>query len=353
MGSDSNMHEKVKAYYGKVLKGTKDLKTNACCSTESFPENHRKILAEIDQEILDKFYGCGSPIPPALEGCTVLDLGCGTGRDVYLASKLVGQDGLVIGVDLTEEQLEVARHHQKSQAKKFGFKKSNVDFRQGYIEDLASLGIKDNSIDVVISNCVINLSPNKERVFSEIFRVLKEGGELYFSDVFAGCRIPKQLQTDKVLLGECLGGAMYIEDFRRLIRQIGCPDYRVMSRRAITIDNPDIEAKTGMIDFYSLTVRAFKLARLEDICEDYGQVAYYFGTIPEHPHRFPLDDHHIFIAGKPMLVCSNTAAMVGDTRFGKHFKVKGDLSVHYGPFNCSPAAAKEAAGDTCSGGACC
>jgi ubiquinone/menaquinone biosynthesis C-methylase UbiE len=115
---------------------------------------------------------------------------------------LVGENGFVIGVDMTGEQLEVARRHQKSQAKKFGFKKSNVDFRQGYIEDLASLGIKDNSVDVVISNCVINLSPNKERVFSEIFRVLKEGGELYFSDVFAGRRVPKKFQSDKVLLGE-------------------------------------------------------------------------------------------------------------------------------------------------------
>jgi ubiquinone/menaquinone biosynthesis C-methylase UbiE len=353
MGKEAKALEKVKEYYGKVLKGKKDLKTNACCSTESFQEHHRKILADIDDEILDKFYGCGSPIPPALEGRTVVDLGCGTGRDVYLASKLVGPDGFVIGVDMTEEQLEVARRHQKSQTKKFGLKKSNVDFRQGHIEDLASLGIKDNSIDVVISNCVINLSPNKERVFTEIFRVLKEGGELYFSDVFTGRRVPKQLQTEKVLLEECLGGAMYIEDFRRLLRQLGCLDYRVVSKKPITIANPEIERKAGMIDFYSMTIRAFKLAALEDICEDYGQVAYYLGTIREHPHRFPLDDHHTFITGKPMLVCGNTAAMVEDTRFGKHFKVKGDLSVHYGPFDCSPAASSEAAGGTCDGGACC
>jgi ubiquinone/menaquinone biosynthesis C-methylase UbiE len=353
MGKDSKMLEKVKAYYGKVLKGTKDLKTNACCPTESFPKNHRKILAEIDQEILDKFYGCGSPIPPAVEGCTMVDLGCGAGRDVYFASKLVGENGFVIGVDMTDEQLEVARRHQKSQIKKFGFKNSNVDFRQGYIEDLASLGIKDNTIDVVISNCVINLSPDKEHVFSEIFRVLKEGGELCFSDVFAGRRVPKKFRSDKVLLGECLGGAMYIEDFRRLLRQIGCLDYRVISKQLINIDNPEIEAKVGMIDFYRMTIRAFKLASLEDICEDYGQIAYYLGTIPEYPHRFPLDDHHTFIKGKPMLVCGNTATMLAATRFGRHFKVQGDLSVHYGPFNCSPTVAKESAGDTNSGGACC
>ncbi len=341
----------VREYYGKVLEGTKDLKTKACCSLESLPAAHRRILAEIDDEILDKFYGCGSPIPPALEGCTVLDLGCGTGRDVYLASRLVGPDGLVIGVDMTDEQIEVARRHQGSQAKRFGFKKTNVDFRKGYIEDLASLGIADNSVDVVISNCVINLSPQKERVFSEIFRVLKPGGELYFSDVFAGRRVPEELRSDPVLLGECLGGAMYVEDFRRLLRGLGCPDYRVVSKRPIAIENAEIEAMAGMIDFWSMTVRAFKLSCLEDICEDYGQAAYYLGTIPDHPHRFPLDDHHTFVTGKPMLVCGNTAGMVGETRFGKHFKVIGDMSVHYGPFDCSPAASCADTGG--SSGSCC
>lgn len=337
----------VKEYYGKALQGTHDLKTSACKCSESFPQNHQKILAEIDDEILDKFYGCGSPIPPALEGCTVLDLGCGTGRDAYLASKLVGPDGFVIGVDMTKEQLEVAKRHQTSQAERFGFKKSNVDFRNGHIEDLASLGIANNSVDVVISNCVINLSPWKEKVFSEIFRVLKPGGELYFSDVFAGRRIPQGLRSDPVLLGECLGGAVYIEDFRRILRSIGCLDYRIVSRSPISIDHPAIEAKIGMIDFYSIKIRAFKLACLEDICEDYGQVAYYLGTIPDHPHQFPLDDHHTFIAGKPMLVCGNTAAMVNETRFGEHFKVVGDCSVHFGPFDCSLAAKETSAGSCC------
>ena len=343
----------VKNYYGKILKGTGDLKSNACKCTDSFPESRKKILSEIDSEILQKFYGCGSPIPAALEGCTVLDLGCGTGRDVYLVSKLVGPDGMVIGVDMTDEQLEVARRHQDTQAKRFGFSKSNVDFRQGYIEDLVSLGISDNSVDVVISNCVINLSPMKEQVFSEIFRVLKPGGELIFSDIFTGRRVPQELNDDPLLLGECLGGAMYIEDFRRLLRKLGCLDYRVVSRIPVEIGSAEIEAKVGMIDFYSMTVRAFKLASLEDICEDYGQVAYYLGTIPDHPFNFVLDDHHTFFTGKPMLVCGNTAAMVGETRFGKHFRIAGDTMVHYGPFDCSPAPSSQGCGDSCSGGSCC
>ena len=345
--------EAVREYYGKVLKGARDLKSNACCSTEALPESHRKILAEIDGEILDRFYGCGSPIPPALEGCTVLDLGCGSGRDVYLASRLVGPEGRVIGVDMTDEQLEVARRHQESQAKRFGFQRSNVDFRRGYIEDLAAIGIADESVDVVISNCVINLSPDKGRVFAEILRVLKPGGELYFSDVFAGRRVPQALRDDPLLLGECLGGALYIEDFRRLLRDLGCLDYRVISQRPVTIGNPEIEARTGLIDFYSMTIRIFKLASLEDICEDYGQVAVYKGTIPGHPHSFALDDHHTFVTGKPMLVCGNTAAMVGETRFGRHFEVIGDTSVHYGPFDCAPAGPGAAADGSCAGGACC
>jgi len=342
----------VKEYYGKILKGTKDLKTSACCSTETFPPEHRAILSEIDDEILDRFYGCGSPIPAAIEGCTVLDLGCGSGRDVYLASKLVGPQGMVLGVDMTGEQLAVARRHVASQTRRFGFATPNVDFRQGYIEDLAACGIADNSVDLVISNCVINLSPDKERVFSEIFRVLKPGGELYFSDVFADRRLPRSLKSDPLLYGECLGGALYLEDFRRLLASLGCPDYRVASRRPISLDNPEIAAKAGMINFSSCTVRAFKLACLEDICEDFGQVATYHGTIAGSPHSFALDDHHTFYTGKPMLVCGNSAAMVQETRFGRHFTVTGDRSVHFGAFPCGPAPASAAA-DPCSGSSCC
>ena len=348
----NSTHEVVQEYYGRQLSGSRDLKTSACCTTDNLTLTHRKILSEIDEEILDKFYGCGSPIPPALEGRTVLDLGCGTGRDVYLISKLVGSQGFVIGVDMTDEQLNIARKHVDSQMDRFGFPKPNVDFRKGYIEELRTVGIEDNSVDVVVSNCVINLSPDKEAVFSEIFRVLKPGGELYFSDVFAGRRIPQHLKNDPVLYGECLSGALYIEDFRRLLRDLGVLDYRVYSSRKLSIDEPEIEARVGMIDFYSMTIRAFKLDTLEDICEDYGQVATYNGGIPDSLHQFVLDDHHIFITGKPMLVCGNTASMLRETRFGKYFTVTGDRSTHFGPFDCKPIASP---GTTESevGGSCC
>jgi ubiquinone/menaquinone biosynthesis C-methylase UbiE len=340
--------ESVKDYYGKRLEGSDDLKTNACCSIDAMPAEHRAILEQIDDEILARFYGCGSPIPPLLDGSVVLDLGCGTGRDVYMTSRLVGEKGLVIGVDMTEEQLKVAKRHVKSQTERFGFAQPNVKFYHGYIEDLNAIGIADNSIDAVISNCVINLSPNKEAVFAEIFRVLKPGGELYFSDVFASRRVPQHLKDDPELYGECLSGALYTEDFRRIMQRLGCLDHRIVKKSKIQMMNAELEQRVGNIDFFSVTVRAFKLESLEDICEDYGQAATYLGTIPDHPHSFQLDDHHIFETGKPMLVCGNTAAMVSETRYAKHFRLGGDRSTHFGPFDCGDTSA-----DTDAIAACC
>ena len=324
--------EIVKEYYGKTLQSNKDLLSGACCSLDKPPAEIRSVLPLIADEILTKFYGCGSPLPPLLEGMTVLDLGCGTGRDVYIASKLVGETGLSIGIDMTTEQLEVARKYQEEQRERFGYKTSNVKFLQGYIEDLKSPGIEDNSVDVVISNCVINLSPAKELVFKEIFRVLKPGGELYFADVFSDRRIPESLSNDPVLRGECLGGTLYTEDFRRIMAKCGWADFRYTSISILDTDNEEINSKLGFATFSSRTVRAFKLDDLEDICEDYGQVAYYDGGIPGHPHFFDLDDHHRFITGKPMLVCGNTASMISNTRYGKAFKVIGDRSTHFGAF---------------------
>lgn len=334
----------VKQYYGKILNTSSDLQTSACCCTDQgMPPSVKAALAEINEEILSRFYGCGSPLPPLLNGCTVLDLGCGTGRDVYLAARLAGPGGFVIGVDMTDEQLEVARRNLDAQMARFGYSKPNVDFRQGYIEDLAGLGIEDASVDVVISNCVLNLSPDKPRVFAEIFRVLKPGGELFFADVFAGRRVPPALAADPVLHGECLAGAMYTEDFRRLLLELGCRDYRVVQSRPISIDNPEIKAKIGMVDFSSVTVRAFKLDDLEDRWEDYGQVAVYHGTIPDYPHHFDLDDRHRFLTGKPVPVSGNTASMLANTRYAPHFTVTGDRATHFGPFDPGPAAMNQAA----------
>jgi len=132
----------IKEYYGKILLSKKDLQSNTCCAPDSFPPYLKVIMKKLHREIIEKFYGCGSPIPPALEDCVVLDLGCGSGRDVYAVSALVGPRGRVIGADMTPEQILVAQKHQKFQAKKFGFSSPNMEFRQGYLEDLEELGLR-------------------------------------------------------------------------------------------------------------------------------------------------------------------------------------------------------------------
>lgn len=337
----------VRHYYGSVLQSSGDLKTGACCPAQSMPPLLRRLLADVHPQVQERFYGCGSPLPPGLMGMTVLDLGCGSGRDVYLLSRLVGESGRVIGVDMTAEQLAVARAHRDWHAQRYDYAQSNVEFVEGYIEDLTGCGIADASIDVVVSNCVLNLSPDKSRVFAEIMRVLKPGGELYFSDVYADRRIPEALRRDPVLLGECLGGALYVEDFRRLMMQVGCADARTVSSSAVPLYDEAIIAKTGMVNFSSRTIRAFKLD-LEDRCEDFGQIATYLGTLPDLPHAFELDDHHRFETGKPMLVCGNTFNMLAGTRYAAHFRLHGDQSTHFGLFDCAPAP-----GATAAAGACC
>ena len=340
----------VRHYYGKTLSSSSDLKTGACCPAESMPPALRILLEDVHPQVKERFYGCGSPLPPALEGMTVLDLGCGSGRDVYLLSRLVGPTGHVIGVDMTAEQLDVARRHRDWHAERYGYVASNVAFVEGYIEDLAACGIADASIDVVVSNCVLNLSSEKERVFAEVLRVLKPGGELYFSDVFADRRIPEALRRDPLLLGECLAGALYTEDFRRLMQRLGCLDVRSVTQSAIPLLDPDIEAKIGMVGFRSITMRAFRLA-MEDRCEDYGQIATYRGSIPDLPHAFILDDHHRFETGKPLRVCGNTFDMLARSRYAAHFVVAGDTTTHFGLFDCAPSPAVAGANDSRTG--CC
>lgn len=335
--NEKNIHELVQEYYGEVLESSDDLKTNAaCCTTEAPPRYVIEVMPLVADEIIERFYGCGSPIPPALEGTTVLDLGCGSGRDVYVVSKLVGEQGKVIGVDMTPQQLELAQSYQQHQAEAFGYAQSNVEFKSGYIEDLAALGIQDGSIDLVISNCVINLSPFKEQVFSEIFRVLKPGGELYFSDVFADRRIPEHLQNDPVVRGECLGGALYEQDFRRLMQRTGWATYAVCAQDEIHIDDFALQTKLGFIGFASKTIRAIKATSLEDREEDYRQQAEYLGSIAESPRYFDFDYDQRFIKGKPRAISGNTASMIKQSRYGSHFEIT-PRGAHRGLFNTSRA----------------
>ncbi|CAE8698987.1 unnamed protein product, partial [Polarella glacialis] len=208
MTNDAGVVDSVKEYYSKHLKTSDDLLTNACCTGAAPPDHIKAALKKIHPEVIAKYYGCGLCLPDHIEGLSVLDLGCGAGRDVYIASQLVGPQGRVVGVDMTPEQLDVANAHKAYHAEKCGL--ANVEFKLGFIERLGELGLPDSSFDVIVSNCVINLSPDKEAVLSEAYRLLKPGGELYFSDVYSDRRVPKALQEDSVLWGECISGALQL-----------------------------------------------------------------------------------------------------------------------------------------------
>ena len=255
---EEKVHEMVKEYYSEITnKKGGELASSVCsCASHCVPDHIKAIASELPDEIVARYYGCGSPIPDQIEGCTILDLGCGTGRDVYVISKLVGKNGRVIGIDMNDDRLAIAEKYKTEMSQKWGY--SNVEFRKGYIENLKSAGIEDKTIDVVISNCVINLSPDKHSVFSEIWRVLKDDGVLYFSDIFSDRHVPSEINTHPLLLGECLGGAMSHDEFDKIIKAIGWKDYTVVSSHEAPIHNKEIENLVGDIQYTSDTVRAEK-----------------------------------------------------------------------------------------------
>ncbi len=327
-----SIKEQVRHYYGDVLQASDDLKTDACRGAEGMPAYVKQALGDIHPEVSSRYYGCGLVIPELLEGLRILDLGSGSGRDCYLLSRLVGERGSVVGVDMTTEQLDVARRHVDYHRRRYGYAEPNVTFHRGEIERLDALDLEDASFDVVISNCVINLSPDKEAVLRQVFRLLKPGGELYFSDVYADRRVPATLRDDPVLYGECLGGALYWNDFQNLAKARGFADPRLVDDRPLAIDNPELAARVGNIAFYSATYRLFKLDGLEPACEDYGQAVIYTGGIPHHPDRFVLDKHHVIETGRVFPVCGNTWRMLRESRFRSHFEFIGDGRTHYGIF---------------------
>ena len=327
------MKDSVKEYYGQILQHSGDLQTNACCTDASISGELRRMLANVHDEVLARYYGCGLVHPQLLEGMSILDLGSGSGRDCFVLAQMVGEQGYVLGVDMTDEQLAVAQRHTDWHREKFGYAKSNVEFKKGHIERLDELGLEDESFDIIVSNCVINLSPDKEAVLNEACRLLKPGGELYFSDVYADRRVPTALVADPILYGECLSGALYWNDFLNLAKHAGFTDPRLVEDRPITIDNPEIEAKIGHIGFYSATYRLFKLDGLEPACEDYGQAVVYQGGIPESEYEFVLDSHHIIQKGKMFPVCGNTYRMLHETRFRDYFTFHGNWETHYGIFD--------------------
>mgnify|MGYP000022795087 CR=1 FL=1 len=350
------MHEEVKDYYGKVLSKSEDLKTNACCTSSDLPQHVKKALSNVHDDVLSRYYGCGLIAPDLLSGMHIMDLGCGSGRDCYVLSQWVGDNGKILGVDMTEEQLAIALEHEQYHADKFGYQTKNTEFRLAYIEKLGELDLPENSFDIIVSNCVINLSPDKNAVLSEAYRLLKPGGELYFSDVYSNKRVPKALVDDPILYGECLSGALYWNDFENLAKSVGFLDPRLVEDDIITIENEAVQNKIGHIRFFSATYRLFKLPDLEPQCEDYGQAVIYKGGIPFSDKSFKLDKHHLIEKDKVFPVCGNTWRMLKETRFEHYFEFIGSWENHYGifegcgtaiPFELTTQSIEESLGNSC------
>lgn len=211
------IHEVVRAHYSKAARSS-----SPCCSssTSIYPA---ELLSELPTEISEFSLGCGNPINAAAlqPGEAVLDLGSGGGLDCFLAARRVGWTGKVIGVDMTIEMLERAREN----ANKLGF--TNVEFREGYLEDLP---LDDRSVDVVISNCVINLSPDKPQVFREIFRVLKPGGRLAVSDIVTNGELPESIRNNMDAWGACVAGALDMQEFSKGLIQNGFEEVKIQPK---------------------------------------------------------------------------------------------------------------------------
>ncbi len=231
------MKEIVKKRYAEVATG------KSCCSSITGAprsrETARRIgykeedLRDIPESTLSSFAGCGNPlaIEEIKKGEVVLDLGSGAGLDCFLASRKVGTRGRVIGLDMTDEMLAKANANRE----KLGLK--NVEFRKGEMEKMP---VENGSVDVIISNCVINLSPEKEKVFQEAFRVLKPGGRMMISDTVLDKELPSQLKNDPVAWASCIAGAVLEKDYLKMMEEAGFKDVQVLSRRP---SGPVISAK--------------------------------------------------------------------------------------------------------------
>lgn len=259
-------------------------------------------------------------------------------------------------MDATPEQLAVATRHLEWHRERFGYARSNVSFIEGDIEQLDALNLPAGSFDVIVSNCVINLVADKAAVFRAAHRLLKPGGELYFSDVYADRRVPHALLADPVLHGECLAGALYWADFLTIAKDAGFADPRLVTDRPLAVQDRDVAEKVEGIRFFSATYRLFKLEGLEPQCEDYGQAVRYRGTVPGAGRSFMLDKHHVIENGRVFPVCGNTWRMLAESRFADHFDFFGDFSRHYGVFDgCGTSIPFEAGPTTnaaASGGCC-
>lgn len=258
----------VKEKYSLIAKQSDKSKAASCCSSSccstdadysTFSDNYEK-LAGYNPDA-DLGLGCGLPTEFAQikEGDTVVDLGSGAGNDCFVARAIAGESGRVIGIDMTEAMIEKARRN----ALKLGY--TNVEFHLGDIEEMP---LPDNIADVIVSNCVLNLVPDKVKAFSEIFRILKPGGHLSVSDVVLRGQLPEKLQQAAEMYAGCVSGAIQIEDYLQIIENAGFVQVKVQKEKIIAIPDSVFleylsakeldEFKKSGAGIYSITVYAEK-----------------------------------------------------------------------------------------------
>ncbi|KAM3666287.1 arsenite methyltransferase [Ammospiza maritima maritima] len=333
------IHQEVQDYYGKELQKSEDLKTNACItSARPVSKLVRDALERIHEEVVARYYGCGLVIPECLTSCWILDLGSGSGRDCYLLSQLVGEQGHVTGIDMTEGQVEVAKKHIAYHMDKFGYRKPNVEFFHGYMEKLGDAGLADESYDIVISNCVINLAPDKRAVLQEAFRVLKAGGEMYFSDVYASQRLSETIRKHRVLWGECLAGALYWRDLYSIAEEVGFSPPCLVTASPITIGDKELEGIVGDCRFVSATYRLFKVPA--GSWTGPAQVTYN-GGIVGHERELVFDANFTFKEGEVVNVDAEMAAILQSSRFAEKFLIRAGGANAAAPQGCCSKGLKE------------
>lgn len=288
----------VREFYGKAAETPQ---AELCCPTkfDDLSVNH------IPKEVIDRFYGCGSPVTlgELKAGETFVDLGSGAGIDCFIAAKFVGSTGKVIGIDMTDEMLKVADENRPIVATNLGY--DVVEFRKGYLEQVP---VESKSADLVTSNCVINLSPDKPKVFSEIWRVLKDHGRTVIADIVSVLPVPAHLKVNPELWGECIVGALTEEEFLARLEEAGFYGLSVLKK----VYWKTVEG----FDFYSVTVRGYKFEKTAG-CRFIGQKAVYLGpmksVVDEEGHLFPRDVE--------VEICTDTAAKLSRPPYAGSFTV--------------------------------
>lgn len=289
---------KVREYYGTAAEQPQP---DLCCPTAY----DRDLVSHIPQEVIDRFYGCGSPI--ALAGISpgerVVDLGSGAGIDVFIAAKLTGPSGRAIGVDMTDRMLEVAEANRPLVAAALGY--DAVEFRKGFLEQIP---LEDHSVDLVTSNCVINLSPDKPRVFEEIWRILKDHGRVVISDIVSERELPPRLKVNPELWGECLVGALTEAELLARLERAGFYGLNVLRKSYWK----DVEGYS----FFSVTVRGFKYQKSSG-CVYQGHRAVYLGP----GKAFVDEEGHLFPRNQPVEICTDSAAKLARAPYDAMFAV--------------------------------